>query len=95
MTTITHYASDDLVIKIPVTIDEDAVISDLTGGAVTAIATDGFFSVTGAGTIDGTGLIVTVTFANDVFPRGSFTLPVRVTVGAVTQTVATIQINVS
>lgn len=92
MTTITHYKSDDLIIEVPVTFEAGSGLTSLTGGQAEADATDGYTTVTGTAVIDDDTILVT--FAEDVFPAGLFTLSVRATVGAVTQTVRQAQIVV-
>lgn len=92
---LTHYKNDDLVINVPVTFEPGSGVTNLTGATYEVEATDGIHTVTGVGATNGDNQSLTVIFPEDVFRAGIYNLSVRVTIGTVTQTVATEVINVN
>ena len=93
--TITHYASDDLVIAVQVAFDPGAEISALTGGAVEAKVQNSQGSLTSASSCTITSPdTVRVGFADGSLSAGFYKLQVRATVDGVTQTVAEDSIDV-
>jgi len=85
---IEHWESADLVIRVPVTFQDGATVTDLTAATATAKAQKaGSAAVTGAVEITGAAELV-VSFAENALPAGDYTLQVTVKSGGETQVVA-------
>lgn len=92
---ISHEKGSDLIIRIPVTFDPGSIITTLTGGTAIARATDGYIIVEGDCSINQDGNEVLVSFNDNEFVKGLFRCVVEVTVGTVTQPVASFTILVN
>ena len=89
--TIQCWDTDTLVIRTPVTFDQNAPFTSLTGGTAEAIArrANGSTSnISGTAVIQASGAEIISTWPANTFSAGSYIVQIRATVSGITETLA-------